>query len=86
MEQKEVLNVDFAQHALDVGRRNAELNEVGDAKFRILREDCIPVLRQLRGLGVKGKAARQHSHGLSHKLSTLWSWTLPDWRRVLWFG
>ena len=56
---KEVLNVDFAQHALDVGRRNAELNEVGDAKFRILREDCIPVLRQLSGLGVKGKAARR---------------------------
>ena len=52
---KEVLNVDFAQHALDVGRRNAELNEVGDAKFRILREDCLPVLRQLSGLGVKGK-------------------------------
>ena len=56
---KEVLNVDFAQHALDVGRRNAELNEVGDAKFRILREDCLPVLRQLSGLGVKGKAARR---------------------------
>ena len=53
------MNVDFAQHALDVGRRNAELNEVGDAKFRILREDCLPVLRQLSGLRVKGKAARR---------------------------
>ena len=30
---KEVLNVDFAQHALDVGRRNAELNEVGMPSF-----------------------------------------------------
>ena len=56
---REVLNVDFAQHALDVGRRNAELNQVNDTEFRILREDCIPVLRQLSGLGVKGKAARR---------------------------
>ena len=56
---KEVLNVDFAQHALDIGRRNVELNQLGDTKFHVLREDCIPVLRQLSGLGVKGKAARR---------------------------
>ena len=49
------MNVDFAQHALDVGRRNAELNEVGDAKFRILREDCLPVLQPFRALGSRGK-------------------------------
>ena len=56
---REVLNVDFAEHALAVGRRNAELNQFDQSRFRILREDCLPVMRQLSGLGVKGKAARR---------------------------
>jgi len=56
---REVLNVDFAEHALAVGRRNAELNQLDSSRFQILREDCLPVMRQLSGLGVKGKAARR---------------------------
>lgn len=54
-----VLNVDFAEHALGVGRRNAELNALDAEHFGLLREDCLPVMRQLSGLGVKGKAARR---------------------------
>ena len=56
---REVLNVDFAEHALGVGRGNAALNNLDEERFGILREDCLPVMRQLSGLGVKGKAARR---------------------------
>jgi 23S rRNA (cytosine1962-C5)-methyltransferase len=50
----EVWNVDFSRTALDVGRRNAELNGVS---MRFVQEDCLPVLRQLAGLPVKGRAS-----------------------------
>ena len=55
----EVLNVDFAEHALGVGRGNAALNDLDEERFGVLREECLPVMRQLSGLGVKGKAARR---------------------------
>lgn len=56
----EVLNVDFAETALEVGRRNAKQNGVPDACFRTLSSDCIPVLRQLAGKPVqrRGKSFR----------------------------
>jgi 23S rRNA (cytosine1962-C5)-methyltransferase len=50
----EVWNVDFSGSALDVGRRNAELNGVS---MRFVKEDCLPVIRQLAGLPVKGRAS-----------------------------
>jgi 23S rRNA (cytosine1962-C5)-methyltransferase len=46
----EVWNVDFASSSLEVGRRNAELNGIPPERFRIIREDCLPVMRQLAGL------------------------------------
>ncbi len=54
---REVWNVDFARSSLDVARRHAELNEVPPDALRDLQEDVIPVLRQLAGLAVKGRAA-----------------------------
>jgi 23S rRNA (cytosine1962-C5)-methyltransferase len=48
-----VMNVDFAQSALEVGRRNAERNGVPAERFAVLHSDCIPVLRQLAGLPVQ---------------------------------
>ncbi len=57
----EVWNVDFAKSALDVGRRNAELNAVEPERIRFIAEDCLPIVRQLAGLAVKGRArARGH--------------------------
>ncbi|MFA5139525.1 MAG: class I SAM-dependent methyltransferase [Elusimicrobiota bacterium] len=46
----EVWNVDFASSNLEVGRRNAELNGVPSERFRIIRGDCLPAMRQLAGL------------------------------------
>jgi len=54
-----VCNVDFAEHALSIGRKNAELNDLSPERFEILKEDCIPVMRQFAGLGVKGRAAKR---------------------------
>jgi 23S rRNA (cytosine1962-C5)-methyltransferase len=56
---REVWNVDFSRSALDVGRRNAELNSIPGDRIRFLQEDCLPVLRQLAGLPVKGRGSRR---------------------------
>jgi len=53
----DVLNVDFSGTALEVGRLNAARNGVED-RFETLKEDVLPVIRQLAGLGVKGRGAR----------------------------
>ncbi|MCP5108785.1 MAG: SAM-dependent methyltransferase [bacterium] len=55
----EVWNVDFAQSALDFGKENAGLNHIPAERIRFIREDVFPVIRQLSGLGVKGKARRR---------------------------
>ena len=56
---KQVLNVDFANHALDIGRENARLNELTEPQFQVMREDGMLVLQQFSGLGVRGKAKRR---------------------------
>lgn len=48
-----VLNVDFAQSALAVGRQNAAANGIPPERCTTLHSDCLPVLRQLAGLPVQ---------------------------------
>ena len=48
-----VQNVDFAPSALEVGLDNAARNGVPEARFSVLRSDCLPVLRQLAGTPVQ---------------------------------
>lgn len=48
-----VQNVDFAQSALDIGLQNAAANGCADARFVVLKSDCLPVLRQLAGIPVQ---------------------------------
>lgn len=55
---RSVLNVDFADSALEVGRRNAALNSVPPERFATLRSDCLPVLRQLAGQPVQRRGKR----------------------------
>jgi len=54
---REVWNVDFAASALEVGRRNAELNGLDPERLRFVHEDALPVLWQLAGGEVKGRAS-----------------------------
>ncbi|MGE0488189.1 MAG: class I SAM-dependent rRNA methyltransferase [Vulcanimicrobiota bacterium] len=49
-------NVDFSGSALELGARNFALN---DLTGEFIQEDCFPVLWQLAGQPVKGKAARR---------------------------
>lgn len=58
---REVWNVDFASSNLKIGRRNAELNDIPNDRFRIIAEDCLPVMRQLAGLpaGIRRSAKRK---------------------------
>jgi len=45
-----VMNVDFAQSSLDVGKENAKLNALG-IRPRFIQSDVFPAIRQLSGLG-----------------------------------
>lgn len=58
---KKVINVDFAQHALSIGRANAQLNGFDKEQFQTVKEDAIAVVRQYSGLGIKGRA-KNHPH------------------------
>ena len=58
----EVWNVDFARSALDVGRRNAELNAVPPERFRLVEEDCLTAARQLAGLPVGGRYGQKRRY------------------------
>ncbi|MCL1040137.1 MULTISPECIES: class I SAM-dependent rRNA methyltransferase [Shewanella] len=49
-----VTNVDFSSFALAAGRRNAELNEVGDT-CEFIQSDAFPAMRQLAGMKVGGR-------------------------------
>lgn len=53
-----VVNVDFAESSLQVGKDNAQLNEL-PIRVRFVKSDAFPALRQLAGLGqpkmVRGK-------------------------------
>jgi 23S rRNA (cytosine1962-C5)-methyltransferase len=54
-----VRNVDFALSSLNYGKENANLNQIPLDRMRFIRQDVFPVIRQLSGLGVKGKARRR---------------------------
>jgi 23S rRNA (cytosine1962-C5)-methyltransferase len=56
---REVWNVDFAASALKYGEENAALNNVEEKRIRFVHENVIPVVRQLAGLEVKGRAAKK---------------------------
>ncbi len=59
---REVWNVDFSNSSLEVGRRNAELNQIPEERFKLIQEDCLPVMRQLAGLpvGLRNAKARPY--------------------------
>ena len=56
---REVLNVDFASGALEVGQANAVRNGFADARHASLLGDALVVTRQLAGLPVKGRGRRR---------------------------
>lgn len=56
---KEVWNIDFTQSYLDFGKENAALNQLPGHLTRFIKEDVFAAVRQLAGLGVKGKARRR---------------------------
>jgi len=45
---KEVINVDVSQAALDMGKRNLDLNGLGDANVSFVKEDVFKLLRKYR--------------------------------------
>tara|TARA_Y100001968_G_scaffold235716_1_gene218916 strand:+ start:1478 stop:2428 length:951 start_codon:yes stop_codon:yes gene_type:complete len=59
---RQVLNLDFSASALEIGRANAARNGFDLQCFATLQADCLPALRQLAGLPVKGRASRRRSY------------------------
>ncbi|MBL8857264.1 MAG: class I SAM-dependent methyltransferase [Planctomycetes bacterium] len=50
-------NVDFARSSVQVAQRSLVLNALDPACLVTVVEDCLPVMRQLAGLPVKGRGA-----------------------------
>ncbi len=57
----EVWNVDFARSSLAWAEKNLVLNGLSGDRVRMVREDVVPVLRQLAGLQVKGRGVQKRS-------------------------
>ena len=55
----EVWNADFASSSLAVGKKAARLNGIPEERFRLIEEDCIPLMRQLAGLSAGGRGNRK---------------------------
>ncbi|HAR42462.1 MAG TPA: SAM-dependent methyltransferase [Bdellovibrionales bacterium] len=55
----EVWNVDFSSSNLEVGRRNATLNNIPEKRFVTIEEDCLPIMRQLAGLPVGMRSSQR---------------------------
>jgi len=77
----EVCNVDFSASALDAGRRNAELNQLGSSKLEFVREDVLPILRQLAGLPIKGRASSRAHVRLAARRFELVFLDPPAWSK-----
>ncbi|MEH6578223.1 MAG: class I SAM-dependent methyltransferase [Amphritea sp.] len=54
----EVLNVDFATRSLDVGRRNAQLNELSEQQIGFFQSDFFTAAKQLAGIPIKQRVRR----------------------------
>lgn len=55
----DVWNVDFSRPKLQYGKENAALNTIDDQKIRFIHQNVIPVIRQLSGLGLTGRARKK---------------------------
>ncbi|MEO5970801.1 MAG: class I SAM-dependent methyltransferase [Bdellovibrionia bacterium] len=57
-----VWNVDFSSSSLEVGRKNAILNNIPDERFLTIEQDCWPVMKQIAGLPVGGRSAKARKY------------------------
>lgn len=76
-----VWNVDFAQSGLDYGKENAALNDIKNDGIRFICQDVFPVIRQLSGLGVKGKARRHGFLRFSPRVFDMVFLDPPTWAK-----
>lgn len=53
-----VLNVDFSTRSLEVGQRNAELNQLGSEQIQFFQSDFFTAAKQLAGIPIKQRVGR----------------------------
>ena len=56
---KQVVNVDFAESALEVGAENARLNELAESSVQFIKSDFFTAARQMAGLPISTRRGRQ---------------------------
>lgn len=55
----EVWNVDFAETSINWGKQSAARNDLEPGQIQWVQEDVFPIIRQLAGLPIKGRARRK---------------------------
>lgn len=80
----EAWNVDFAASALEIGRANGSRNGFGAPAFRTIEENVIPVVRQLAGLSLTGRAALREHVVLEPRTFDLVVLDPPRWAKTPW--
>ncbi len=78
---KKTWNVDFAASYLDYGKENAQLNNISEKKISFIKEDVIAVIRQLSGLGIKGRARKRDYTRFSPTLFDILFLDPPTWTK-----
>lgn len=54
----QVVNVDFAERNLDVGRENAELNQLSEDRIEFIQSDFFTAAKQFAGIPIKQRVKR----------------------------
>ena len=79
---REVVNVDFAASALSIGRENARRNAIVSDAFHTMEDNVIPIVRQLAGLPVKGRAQRKPYTRVGQRTFDLVLLDPPRWAKT----
>jgi 23S rRNA (cytosine1962-C5)-methyltransferase len=61
---KSVLNLDFSESSLAIGKENAEINNINQDNYKSIKTDVFSALRQFSGIPFKGRNAKNNKESV----------------------